>query len=94
MPHCSHRRRRQIAPTVVWCPECGSHSRVLGSERAARWSRWIPCGVQRLPPSSRAVDFDFRQLSLQLHLASYVKDLAAASLELERELSEETEEPN
>jgi hypothetical protein len=43
MTACKH-RVRELAPSVEWCSRCGAHRRLL----ARRWTRWIPCGVQRL----------------------------------------------
>lgn len=47
---CKHRVRR-LARTVQWCSRCGAHRRQKPDEC---WTRWIPCGVERLPPLSAA----------------------------------------
>ena len=68
IPRCKHLRARELAHTVRWCPECGAHKRL---ERE-RWTKWVPCGVQRLRPLKRGeaaaavskMRSDLRQLEL------------------------------
>jgi hypothetical protein len=42
---------RKLSPGIEWCAVCGSYRRLAKLESPREWSRWVPCGVDRLRPS-------------------------------------------
>jgi hypothetical protein len=62
---CKHRSIRALAPTVLWCPECGAHRRQVDG----RWLRWSPAGVTRSVPLRSASEREAQQRQLALDLS-------------------------
>lgn len=69
MPKCTTHKVRELAPTIEWCAQCGAHRRL----QARRWTKWIPCGIQRLPRGATTLD----DLKRQLTIGDHVKRLTA-----------------
>jgi hypothetical protein len=79
---------RKLSPGIEWCAVCGSYRRLAKLEAPREWSRWVPCGVDRLrpskPPSSPPPAADTKQVEM---FTSIVTTLEIAEMfrgELER----------
>jgi hypothetical protein len=62
---------RRLSADVMWCARCGSYRRRYAADGGFEgWTRWVPCGVERLTP--------YRQLDLPKLSAAESDDLTAA----------------
>jgi hypothetical protein len=58
----SRHHPRELVPQLQWCSRCGSYRRWT-TNAGGRWSKWVPCGVDRINDRD-VIACDARQLDL------------------------------
>lgn len=81
-PRGKHRARR-LSGEVLWCSRCGSYRRLMyaADGGAQGWSRWVPCGVERLPPLQLELPTSVSSVSLE-EMREALERLPGRQLEL------------
>jgi hypothetical protein len=83
----SRHSARAIAPQLEWCSRCGSYRRWT-TFAGGRWSKWVPCGVDRVDRRD-VIACDSRQLDLlDAALEDAQSALARAVLEVSCTISD------